>query len=53
MTEGFVCEPEGANLAILAFQTMLLKQYVLRLASVIIGRLTAEEAINQASKQEE
>ena len=53
MTEAFACDSENAYPAILAFPTMLLKQYVPWLASVITGRLTPEEVFNQAVSYEE
>lgn len=52
MTKGFVFNAEEAYPAILAFPTMLLKKYVPWLASVITGRLTPEEAFNQAVSYE-
>ena len=48
MTDGFLCDVEWAYQTILAIPTMLLKRYVAWLASVITGRLTPEEAFEQA-----
>ena len=48
MTDSFLCDVEWAYQTILAIPTMLLKRYVAWLASVITGRLTPEEAFEQA-----